>query len=121
MADVVADRHSATTPTAHRQSLEQRRTFARRSMPSVGAVGLTVVMQAAEVVFKLVPGDVAGVRIANQRMPLLAWQQGARLLSVRPAACLGASIHERAGVARVLERTQRSPVQEWTPCQLTLV
>src|SRR5206468_4325560 len=45
VADVVADRHPSATPTTHRQTLEQRRPFSRRTIPPIGAAGLRVVMQ----------------------------------------------------------------------------
>src|SRR5437764_8647202 len=104
MADVVADRHPSAAPTTHCQALEQRRAFSRRAMPPVGAVRLTVVMQATEVVLVVGPGDVTGVRVTDQRMPLLTRKWGTHLRSVRPSACLVAAVGERAGVARVLER-----------------
>ncbi len=56
-----------------------RRPLARRPVPSVAAVGLAVVAQSAQVVLVLGPGDVAGVGVANQRVPLLAWKLNAQL------------------------------------------
>src|SRR6266545_6552705 len=90
-------------------------------MPPIGAAGLRVVVQATEVLLVLGPGDVAGVCIADQRMPLLTRKLRTQLASLRSPARLAASIDEGAGKARVLERAQGPPVQERAPRQLALV
>ena len=110
-ADVVADRHASPTPTAHRQTLEERRPFSRWTMPPIGAAGLRIVVQTTEVLLVLGPGDVARVRVADQRMPLLARELHTPLGAMRRSARLGLSKDESAGIARVLERAQGPPVQ----------
>ena len=90
-------------------------------MPPIGAAGLRIVVQTTEVLLVLGPGDVARVRVADQRMPLLARELHTPLGAMRRSARLGLSKDEGAGIARVLERTQGPPVQERTPRQFALV
>jgi hypothetical protein len=71
VADVVADCHTSATSAAHRNSLEQGRPLAWWTVSPIGTVGLTVIVQTAQVLFVLCPGDVVRVRVANQRVPLL--------------------------------------------------
>src|SRR5207244_4517203 len=113
--------HASPTPTAHRQTLEERRPFSRWTMPPIGAAGLRIAVQTTGVLLVLGPGDVARVRVADQRMPLLARELHTPLGAMRRSARLGLSKDESAGIARVLERAQGPPVQEWAPCQFALV
>ena len=68
----------------------------------------------------LVPADVAGVGVADQRDPLLAGQGLEGFLAVGGEAFAAAAVGERAGVAGVVQGAQHPPVLQRHPGQLAL-
>ena len=68
----------------------------------------------------LVPADVAGVGVGDQRDPLLARQGVEGLLAVGGEAFAAAAVGERAGVAGVVQGAQHPPVLQRHPRQLAL-
>src|SRR5439155_7773736 len=90
-AGVVGESPGAPTPAGARPTLEGRRPFSRWTMPPIGAAGLRIVVQTTEVLVVLGPGDVAWVRVADQRMPLLARELHTPLGAMRRSVRLGLS------------------------------
>ena len=74
-AGVVAHRHPASAAPADGQALQQRGSFAGGAGGAVVAVRGGVAQQQLLVGLVLVPADVAGVGVADQRDPLLAGQR----------------------------------------------
>ena len=70
--------------------------------------------------FVLLPVDVAGVGVGDQRDPLLAGQGVEGLLAVGGEAFAAAAVGERAGVAGVVQGAQHPPVLQRHPRQLAL-
>jgi hypothetical protein len=60
---VVSDRHSAPADATDYQTLQQRGAFAWRTLATVCPDGLRVFAKALQILFILLPGDVAGVSI----------------------------------------------------------
>ena len=84
-AVVVADGHPPSAAAADGEALQQRRAFAGGAGGALGAVGAGVAGEQALVALELLPGDVAGVGVGDQRRPLLAWQLAEAVL---PSASL---------------------------------
>ena len=51
--------------------LSQSRSFSRGTVAAISAVGLTIGPQLLEISFILLPADVPGVRLADEKGPLL--------------------------------------------------
>ena len=119
-AVVIADGHPFAAASADDHSLQQRRTFARRSAGAVGPVRVGVVGECQLVGLELVEGDVSRVSVGDQRDPLLARELVQRDLPVRGAALLAPAIDERAGIPGVVQGAQHSPVTQRHPRQLAL-
>jgi hypothetical protein len=71
LARVVSNRHPASAYATDHQALQQRGTFAWRTLTTVCSDGLRVFSKALEVLFILLPGNVAGVNILEKH-PLFA-------------------------------------------------
>ena len=69
---------------------------------------------------ELLPGQIAGVRVVDQRGPLLARQLPGGGAPVRGLAGAALPIDERAGIARVVQRSEHAPVRQLVPRQLAL-
>ena len=69
----------------------------------------------------LVPADVTGVRVADQRDPLLARQGLEGFLPVGAEAFAASAVGERAGVAGIVQGAQHPPVLQRHPGQFTLM
>jgi len=120
-AGVVAHRHPASTAPADGQALQQRGALAGGPGGAVGAVRGGVAQQQPLVGFVLIPADIAGVGVADQRDPFLAGHQLVALLAVAGQAFAAAAVGERAGVAGVVQGAQHPPVLQRHPGQLALV
>ena len=71
MIAVVPHSHTLPAVATDRESLEQGRPFARWTPPTIGATRLGIHVEAAQILFVLLPGDIAGVDIGQQN-PLIA-------------------------------------------------
>ena len=69
---------------------------------------------------ELLPGEIARVRVGNQRDPLLARYLPGGGAPVRGLAGPALAIDERAGIPRVVQRAQHPPVRHLVPRQLAL-
>jgi len=74
LALVIVDAHSLSAAAADGEALQQYGAFAGGTAGAVLAVRAGVVSECALVVLELFPGEVAGVRVRDQRGPLLAGQ-----------------------------------------------
>ena len=119
-AGVVAHRHPAPAAPADGQALQQRGALAGGAGGAVVAVRGGVAQQQLLVGLVLVPADVAGVGVGDQRDPLLAGQGVEGLLAVGGEAFAAAAVGERAGVAGVVQGAQHPPVLQRHPGQLAL-
>ena len=118
---VVADGHAPPAAAADGEALQQGGAFAGGTGGAFGAVGLGVGGEQALVGLELLPGDVAGVGVGDQRRPLVAGQRLVVRLAVGVLAVAAAAVDERAGVARVVQGAQHPPVAQRHPGQLALV
>src|SRR3989339_565117 len=86
-----------------------RSTALRRSAPAIGAKPRGIIAEHRLMLFKLVPGDIARMRIPDERRPFLT-----RELVVLPIlmALPRAPIDERARVARVVQHPERARMVE---------
>ena len=97
------------------------RPFARWALAALRATGLGTFTQPALVVFVVVPRDVAGMRITDQRVPLLAREQLNRAPAIGAAAHPQASKDKRPRVPRVVQHMERARMREAAPDELALV
>jgi hypothetical protein len=103
LAAVIAHGHAIATDPAHREPLEQRGALAWRTPSSVGSIGLRVLAEPALIVFKVFPGDVAGMRVRDERRPLLAREPLVHDPRLGGVALPGAPKKERARKAGIVE------------------
>jgi hypothetical protein len=100
---VIAHRHAITTLGADHQSLQQRRAFTRRAPITPCGRPLGIVTQDLEVLLILVPGDIPGVGITNQRDPFFRGQPLMLARTVGPFAYARASKAKGAGITRMMQ------------------
>ena len=99
----VARAHACTAAPAQHATLEQSGPFSGLAATSGDAERETVLPQSVLIALELIPGDVARVRVADQRVPLRArnlQQMRAKLGVVRRSV---APVDEGAGIARVVQ------------------
>ena len=128
-AGVVAHRHPAPAAPADRQALQQRGAFAGGAGGAIGAVRGGIAQQQLLVGLVLVPADVAGVGVADQRDPLLArhelvasscrWRRGVRgggrrRTRRRSGGCAGCAAPASAAAASRPARPCGAPVRTRT-------
>ena len=65
LAGMVEDRHSSSTAPADHQTLQQRRTFPWRALAVSHSPGLRVFLQAPQVLFVFLPGDISWVSVQD--------------------------------------------------------
>jgi hypothetical protein len=88
--------------------LEQGGALAGRTPAAVGAIGLRVLAEPAQIVFKVVPRDVARMRVRDQRRPFLTRQPLVEEPRVGRMALPAAPEEERARIAGIVEDPQRA-------------
>ena len=97
----------------------KRRTFAGRTLATILAVALSILLQALKIPLVLWPTDVSGMRIGNEHFPLVlrqeTWGFSATLLVHAKA-----SPDVRAGVARIVQRLQGTTMLQRSPHQFAL-
>ena len=102
-AGVVPHGHAAPAAAADHEALQQRGSLTRRSPFAVAAVRGGVGGQRLLVGLELFEIEVAGVRVGDQRGPLVAWQRRDGGFAVGPGVGATPPEAERAGVARVVQ------------------
>ena len=115
---VVADGHASAAAAADREALEQGGSFAGGAGGAVGAVRIGVGGEQLLVVLELLPAEIAGMGVGDQRDPLLAWLLAGRGAPVGGLAGPALAIDERAGIARVVQGSQHPPVRQLVPREL---
>ena len=118
---VIPHGHPIPADSAHREPLEQRRALAWRTPPSVRPIGLRVLAQPALILFKVVPGDVADMRVRDQRRPLLARQPLVHEPRLGRVALPAAPEKEGARKPWIMEDPERARVLQPPPQRLALV
>src|SRR6516165_3630341 len=119
---VIADGHALTANAANRQALQQGGTFSRWALLALLPERMRVLAQTQLVLFELMPGDIAVVRIANERYPLLGRKSlVATMSTVGKFALPRAPIAERTGIARVMQDPERTRMLELVPGHITFV
>ena len=119
---VVTYGQALATETAKGQPLEQRRAFARRMAPlAATTVRHGVLQQVSTIALILFPGDVTGVGLGQDRVPLILRHAANETLAIRHSAHARLTMHVTAGVARILEQLQGQAVGQGGPKQLPLV
>ena len=83
--NVVAHRHAVAASTTDHQPLQESRSFSGWARAPFGTVTLGRLVQLAQVLLVLSPGDVARMCVTNQDLPLIARQP----LDVQVPACRG--------------------------------
>ena len=105
----VADRHAAAAPTADDEPLQQGHALARRAAPTVCADALGACAQRLLIRFELFPGDVAGVRVRQKDLPLLAGKSSIPRLTAGADLMLPGSPEDvRSGVARIVQDAEHT-------------
>lgn len=115
---VVAHRHPVAADAADQESLEQSGALARRRARAPGIPGQRVLPDAALVLLELVPGQVAGVGIVDERGPLGAVDTILVGSPVGGRARARTSEAERAGVPGVVQDLKGAGVVEFVPDDL---
>ena len=119
-ARVVPNRHPAPADSTDHQSLQQRWALARRTLAAIGADRLSILPEAPQVLFVLLPGDVAGMSILEQH-PLFARQLRVGGASIGVVASPTAAINERTRITRIVKNVQGPAVGEFGPHQVAFV
>src|SRR5262249_51198174 len=117
---MIANRHPAPAYATDHQALQQCRTFTRRTLAPVGSDRLRVFPKTAEVLLVLLPRDVTGMSILEQR-PLLARQPGVRGAAIGMIASAAPAIDECACITRIVQDVQCAAVWEFRPHQIAFV
>src|SRR5207249_5906383 len=94
--------------------------FAGGAAAAVGALSLGVLAEAALMVLKLLPGDVARVRVRDERGPLLPREPLERAGAITMPALAAAAEEEGAGEAGIVQDPERARVLELSPDDLAL-
>src|SRR5882762_3638496 len=121
LAAVIAHGHPIPTDPAHREPLEERGALARRTPSSVGPIRLRVLAEPALIVFEVLPGDVAGMRVRDQCRPLLARESLVDDPRLSRVALPGAPEKERAREAGIMEDPECARMLQPPPQCLALV
>jgi hypothetical protein len=121
LAAVIAHGHPIPTDPAHREPLEKRGPLAGGTPASVGPIRLRVLAQPALILFKVLPRDVADMRIRDQRRPLLARQPLEHEPRVGGVTLPAAPEKECARIAWIVQDPEHARVLQPAPQRLALV
>src|SRR3982074_663891 len=117
--NVVAHRHPVAASATNNQPLQESWSFSGWARAPFGTVTLGRLVQLAQVLLVLSPGNVATMCVTNQALPLIACQPLDVQVPASEVTNRRAAIAERAGVAWVVEHAQHVIVGERPPDQLT--
>jgi len=107
VADDVADGHPIPAAATEHQALQEGHPFAGRTAAPIRSVAMRIGQERRLIGLELFPGDVAGVGVGQEDLPLRPGQQPiARLPGDRDLALAPAAVHERAGIAGIVEDAQ---------------
>ena len=71
---MISNGHAISADTTHGETLQQRRPLTRRTLATIVTVGLSIFTKGLFVFLELLPAYVAGMRVEENRVPLIAWQ-----------------------------------------------
>ena len=117
----VVHTHALAAQAAQHATLQQRRSFARRSGPPLAAEGAGVVGEPPLVGLEAVPVDVALVHARHDELPFRSGNLDHGGAAVGQVACARAAIDEGAGIARIVQHLQDACVLRWRPQEVALV
>jgi len=100
---VISHGHSLPTLGTNRQALQQSRTFTWWSLLALCTECLSVVAQTLDVMLELFPSNIAFMRIANERSPLLGCKLHEGLAAIGAPACMRTTEAEGARVTRMMQ------------------
>src|SRR5215469_7143728 len=69
--DMVNHLHSLTADTTDNQTLQQRGTFTRRTLATLGTECMSIFLQPSLILLVFLPGDVTDMRAEEQRVPFV--------------------------------------------------
>ena len=121
VAAVIAHRHPIPTDPADREPLEQGGTLAWRTPSSVGPIGLRVLAEPALILFEVLPGDVARMRVRDQRRPFLARESLVHDPRLDRVALSTPPKKARARIAGIVEDPQRACMLQSPPQRLAVL
>src|SRR5439155_1792548 len=95
----ITDRHPATATTTQQHSLEQSDALSGRALTTIATVCIVVVAQPGEIRLVVLPGDVCGVGVREEDLPLVSAHTPITPFAVRTLSRAGAPKHVRPSVA----------------------
>src|SRR5438128_11093761 len=107
---VVTNAHPLSANATHDTALHKRRAFARRPRVAHCAKPTRIFGEALLIGLKLIPGDIADMRIRNDALPFRLWNPFPAALPIWPKASTETPIDECASVARVVQHLEDSSV-----------
>ena len=116
----IPHRHPQAADPADDHALEQRRSLARRTLTALLSFGGRVLKKLALIFFKLLPREIAWMRVSDQRQPLLT-REFPISTDERLGLLLAPTIDEGACIARAMEQPQRTRVVQRAPEELAFV
>ena len=109
---VVAHGHPFAAARTDDESLKQCRAFAWRTLATLFAAGLRTLGQLGEVLLVLLPRDVSGVGIGDQRDPRLAGLEVVAHPAIGMVSLSTSPIGKRAGVTWIVQHLEHTVVLE---------
>jgi hypothetical protein len=110
VTSVIAHGHAIPADPTEREALEEGGALARGTPASVAADGLGILQQPPLVLFELLPGNVAGMRLRDQGGPFLTREPLGDVAAVDGVAMPTAAKKERARVARIMKNPEGTPM-----------
>ena len=117
---VIPDRHALTTYSAKDQSLQQSRSFARRTVAAILSACLSILAQPALIFFVLLPRDISGMH-ARHENPLFLGTLHNHLATIGFFAGVRAPIHECPGIARIMQNLQCPAMSQFHPKEVAFM
>src|SRR5713101_3287855 len=121
MLHAVMNAHPLSAKATDDTALQKTRAFACRSRRAHSAKPPRIFGEALLIGFKLLPGNIADMRLRNQELPFRLRNLGRAVLPVWQKASTETPIDECASVARVVQHLEDSSMCRPYPMQLGLI
>lgn len=118
---MIAHRHAFAADGADRETLQESRTFARRTFLSLRPQRVRVVAQPSIVLVEFGRADIARVRVGDICYPLLARETCKDHPAIRVFAMTSSTEAKHSCIARIMQYPQRARVVKLTPDNLPFV
>src|SRR5258708_7848305 len=112
--------HALAADATDHQTLQQRGTFTRRTLATLGAERMRILLKQLLVLLIFLPGDVAEMGAERQSVPLVL-RYSLLLDSLQRPAYASAPIHEGACITRVMQHEQHLCDPQLHPEQLSIL